>query len=118
VTEGRLDVLCFGLREVHMSLAAIDYTSQIKSTYLLISFMDSMVDMHARSAVQESRRRFLNRRAQRAVGVQQEPLRAMGSLSVEGHRVRQGVHDETEILRRARHSLKTSDRRIARQMQV
>jgi hypothetical protein len=42
----------------------------------------------------------------------------MGSLSVQGHGVQQGVHNEAEILRRARRSLITSDRRISRQMQV
>jgi len=53
--------------------------------------------------------------AQTAVGVQQEPLGAMGSLAIEGHGVRQGVHDVQEILRRVRRSF-TSDRRISRQI--
>lgn len=74
----------------------------------------------AHPAVQESRRRFLNcRRPNRAVGVQQEPLGAMGSLAIEGHGVRQGGHDEAEILRMVRRSFSTSDRRMhTRQMQV
>jgi hypothetical protein len=42
----------------------------------------------AHAAVQESRRRFLNsRRPNRAVGVQQDSLRAMGSLAI-GHGLR------------------------------
>jgi hypothetical protein len=39
----------------------------------------------------------------------------MGSLAI-GHGLQQGVHDEAEILRRARRSFTTSDGRITRQM--
>jgi hypothetical protein len=43
----------------------------------------------------------------------------MGSLAIEGHGVRQGGHDEAEILRMVRRSFSTSDRRMhTRQMQV
>jgi hypothetical protein len=58
----------------------------MKSAYLLISFMDSMVDKHMH--------RFKNLdgglstvAAQTAVGVQQDSLRAMGSRAI-GHGVR------------------------------
>lgn len=81
-----------------MSLAAIDlqFTNE---KYVFINFVYGFHGGQAHAAVQEPKRRFPNRRRpNRPVGVQQEPLRAMGSLAIEGHGVRQGVHDEVEIL--------------------